>query len=422
MRFEKRKKYVLIIPDGAGDTYRVFGRSPLTIARTAGMDFLAREGVCGLMQTLYEDLPKESIVAQLGMLGWDPHRYYPHGRASCELLALEDVDLNEEDLAFRANMVCMSGRTLVSYSADCISSQQSRPLVQRINEKMHPDFVDFELYHNAEFRNTLVVRSAGVSPLALRCPEPHENHGREFDITHLIEGSDAPSRQLATRLNSYLEGVADVLKGETANMLFPWSPSVVLKLPAFRENTGFKGRVAMVGCMDFLHGIAKAGQLEFFKIGNGQPDTDYAGKGAKTVELLAAGYGFVICHINGPDEAAHMRNLGLKIESLERIDEFIVGPVIKYFQDNPEELGGIVIAPDHFTNYVPDSQQMKRIDVHSADPVPFAMWNGRERDAARYYSEDDAVIGKYASPTVSHLDLLQLLGVAEGFKYQTKVC
>jgi 2,3-bisphosphoglycerate-independent phosphoglycerate mutase len=406
------KKYVLIIPDGAGDSYRLFGRSPLAVARTPHMDFLAREGVCGLMQTLYDDLPKESIVAQLGMLGWDPHRHYPHGRASCELLALEDVALNEEDLAFRANMVCMENGTLVSYSADCIPTHQSRPLVDLINQEMKRNFADFELYHNSDFRNTLVVRSAGVNPLTLRCPEPHENHGREFDISALIEGTDASSNRLAKRLNRYLEGVARLLEGEAANMLFPWSPSVVLKLTPFRENVGFEAPVAIVGCMDFLHGIAKAGKLDFFKLGNGQPETDYAGKGAKTVELLDAGYGFVICHINGPDEAAHMGQVQLKIESLENIDEYIVGPVLKYFEQHSDELGGVLIAPDHFTNYVPNIEEKRRIDVHSADPVPFALWNGRERDAARYYSEDDVLIGKYASPPVSHLDLLRLMGVA----------
>lgn len=420
MRPDKMKKYVLIIPDGAGDSYRWVGRSPLAIARTPNMDFLAREGSCGLMQTLYEDLPKESIVAQMGMLGWDPHRYYPYGRASCELLALEDVSLNEEDLAFRANMVCMKDRTLVSYSADCIPSDQSRPLVQLINREMRAEFADFELYHNADFRNTLVVRAAGVSPLALRCPEPHENHGREFDVTCLIQGTDEPSKQLAQRLNRYLQGVARLLEREPANMLFPWSPSVVLKLTPFREMVGFEEPVAIVGCLDFLHGIAKAGQLDFFKVGNGQPDTDYAGKGAKTVELLASGYGLVICHINGPDEAAHMGNVQLKIESLEKIDEFIVGPIIEYFQDHPDELGGVLVAPDHFTNYIPNIQEKRRMDVHSADPVPFALWNGRDRDATRYYSEDDVLVGKYVSPVVSHLDLLELMGVMQVSKYKAK--
>ena len=96
----------------------------------------------------------------------------------------------------------------------------------------------------------------------------------------------------------------------------------------------------------------------------------------------------------------------------KNIDEYIVGPVLKYFEQHSDELGGVMIVPDHFTNYVPNLEEKRRIDVHSADPVPFALWNGRERDAARYYSEDDVLIGKYASPAVSHLDLLRLLGVA----------
>src|SRR4026208_2270620 len=111
-----RKKYVLVIPDGAGDLHRLEGRWQFARARTDYADFIAREGVSGLMKTLYEDLPKESLVAQLGMLGWDPREYYPCGRASCELLALEDSYLQDDDLAFRANLVRMEGDILASYN------------------------------------------------------------------------------------------------------------------------------------------------------------------------------------------------------------------------------------------------------------------------------------------------------------------
>jgi hypothetical protein len=43
--------------------------------------------------------------------------------------------------------------------------------------------------------------------------------------------------------------------------------------------------------------------------------------------------------------------------------------------------------------------------------VPFALWNGWEHDDTRYYNEDDVLVGKYAQEPISHLDLLQLLGV-----------
>ena len=404
------KKHVLIIPDGGGDVFRAYGRSPLALARTSWADFIAREGVSGLMHTLYPDLPKESIVAQLGMFGWDPHLYYPNGRASCELLALEGTYLGAGDLAFRANLVRMDGRKLVSYNADYIISDQAQPLVHKINSELRERFPDFELYHNSDFRNTLIIRGAELDPKALLCPEPHENHGIEFDIAHLVS-SNGSGQRIAERINQYLLQIRDVLRDEPANMIFPWSPSKEFRLPSFKENTGFEGKTALVGCMDFLRGIAKAGGLEPFKVGNGRPETDYQGKGAKVIELLCNNYEFIVCHINAPDEASHMGDLPLKIKSLEMIDHFIVRPVVEYFQAHREELGGVMIVPDHYTNHAGVGNHHKRVDIHSAHPVPFALWNGHECDAARYYSEDDALEGKYGASPINHLQLLRILGV-----------
>lgn len=411
MRLQQKKKYALIIPDGGGDVYRNEGRSPLGMAHIPYSDFLASAGVGGVMQTLYPDLPKESIVAQLGMLGWDPHLYYPNGRASCELLALEDIYLEEGDLAFRANWVRMEGRVLASYNADYIFSEQSLPLVKKLNKELRKEFPDFELYHNSDFRNTLVMRGVGLEPIDLRCPEPHENHNVEFDVANLISGKSVDGCVVAARINKYLSCSAQLLRSDAANMLFPWSPSKIFHLPAFKENTGFEGKTALVGCMDFLHGIAKAGALDFFKVGNGRPDTDYQAKGAKTVELFSDGYDFVICHINGPDEASHMGNLKLKIKSLEELDRDIVRPVVEYFQSHPDELGGVMIVPDHYTNHMAASGDNTRVEAHSSHPVPFVLWNGRERDETRYYSEDDVLVGKYAQEPINHLELLRALGV-----------
>lgn len=408
-----KKQYVLVIPDGAADTYRDNGRSPFALADTTYIDLVAREGVCGLMQTLYDDLPKESIVAQMGMLCWDPHLYYPRGRASCELLALEGVKLNEGDIAFRANLVRMDGKVLASYNADYIYSTQARVLINSVNHTLRKEFPGFELYHNSDFRNTLVVRDAQIDPRDLICPEPHESHGLEFDAARLLNGRNEKSRTVATHINSYLTRVAAVLAGKRGNMLFPWSASKVLNLPPFAEVSGFSGPTAIVGCMDFLHGIAKAGGIDSYKVGNGRPDTDFASKGAKVVELLAGGYEFVVCHINAPDEAAHMGDLAGKIKAIEMIDKFVVSQIVDYFRSHPEQLGGVMIVPDHYTNIPEYVNRQRRADIHSMQPVPFALWNGRECDAVRTFSEDAARAGKYASPPVSHLDLTRVLGVSQ---------
>lgn len=405
------KRYVLIVPDGAADLEHRNGRSPLVAARAPHLDFVAREGVCGRMQTLYPDLDRGSIVAQLGMLGWDPRLYCPGGRSSCELLALDGVHLGNGDLAFRANLVRLEGSVLASYNAHYILSEVARPLIDKVQADTRRSFPQFELYHNSDFRNTLVLRGTGADPNQLQCPEPHENEGRELDLERLIRGRDEVSGDVARLINRYLTEVRKILAAEVANMLFPWSASKALALPPFREITGFGGRVAVIGGMDFLHGIARAGGLEFFKEGNGRPDTDYRAKGARVVERLAAGCDFVVCHVNGPDEASHMGDVELKIRCIERVDEEVVGPVVRYFQQRPHELGGVMVVPDHYTNYRAARGPAGRSEAHSLDPVPFAVWNGRERDAVERFSEAAVLAGRYGATPVSHLELLRLLGM-----------
>lgn len=403
------RRHVLILPDGAGDHHREQGLSPLGRAHLPWCDQVARRGVNGRMQTLYPQLPKESLVAQLGMLGWDPRIHYPRGRASCEFLALEEAYLDESDVAFRANLVKVEGGRLESYNAHFIRSDEARHLVDLVSHHLRGEFPDFELFHNSDFRNTLVVRGTWVNVDRVGGPEPHESHGDPVDPAHLVTGSDPLSRALAERLNRYLVRAAELLHGQRANMLYPWSPSRAFRLPAFAAVSGFSGRAAVVANMDFLHGIARAGGIEFFKHGNGRPDTDYAGKGRRVVELLEEGCELVVCHVNAPDEAAHMGDVGLKIHTLEETDRHVVGPVVRYFEEHPEQLGGVLVAPDHYTNVKPQQDGLRRMEVHSIDPVPFALWSGREVDGVERFDEDAAPAGRFGGEPVSHLRLLDLL-------------
>jgi 2,3-bisphosphoglycerate-independent phosphoglycerate mutase len=324
-------------------------------------------------------------------------------------MGLGEVKVCRNDLVFRANLVKMRGARLISYNADFIMTECAIPLVNRIRMTLRHEFPEIELYHNCDFRNSLILRGAHVDPSLLICPEPHDHEGDVFDLTRLIRGKDSPSGGLASELNAYVVRVGEVLAGEaTANMIFPWSASRSICLPAFREHVGFDGRTAIVGSMDFLQGIARSGGIEFFRVGNGRPDTDYVGKGAKVIELLEQEYAFVICHINAPDEAAHMHDRDLKIRCLEEIDRHIIGPVVRYFRLRMKELGGVMIVPDHYTNLLLDSARM---EAHSLHPVPFALWNGRDLDDVTCFDEEAVRHGLYGEKPVNHCELLQILGI-----------
>lgn len=404
-----RKQFVLLIPDGAADLMRVDGRSPLDLANIEMTDLLAREGICGRARTLCADLPRESLVAQLGMLGWDPYDYYPHGRASAELLAAADGDLDEGDLAFRANLCRFEHTVLASYSGGNIQTPEAEGLLETVRRELNGEFREFEIHHIRDYRNILVIRDCGLDPRMLSGPEPHNSHGAKLDLSRLLSGRDEPSQKLAADINCFLVRVAEVLEGEQANALVPWSPSTRLRLSPFGETVGFDGRVAIVACMDFLQGVAKAGGMDFFAVGNGRPDTDFAGKGAQVVRLLEDGYDLVVCHVNAPDEASHMGNLELKIETLEKVDRHVLKPIVEYFSDHPDDLGGVMVVPDHYTNCEGGAQAKRRIEVHSLDPVPFVLWNGLDRDRVMRFSEAAVLDGAFADPCLDRLDLLGLL-------------
>lgn len=404
------KRYVLIVPDGAADLYRDHeGRSPLALARAPYLDRLASWGVSGRMQTLFSSLPRGSLVANLGLLGWDPRDYCPHGRASAELLATHRIRLDKGDLAFRVNLVRIEDLLLASYNADYIKSNRAARMIDMLNLELGRQYPELELYHCSDFRSVLVARRAGVCAKDLVCIEPHENVGRRIQIESLVQGRNPKSRKLARRINGYLARAAALLAPEAPYAIFPWSASEAFQLPSFSSNTGFHDPIGIVGAMDFLHGIAIAGEMDFFAVGNGRPDTDFAAKGARVIELLEADYGLVLCHVNAPDEASHMGDLDLKIETLEAIDELVVGPVVEYFLRNREELGGIAVLPDHHTNVFTRAQGERRVKAHSLDPVPFVLWNGAQKDPVDRFDEDSARRGMYAQASLTSLDLMELL-------------
>lgn len=407
----RKRRYVLLVMDGAADRLRIDGRSPLAAAMTPSLDLVAQLGASGLMKTLYDDLPQESLVAHLGMLGWDPHRYYPGGRASSELAAVPGVTLLPGDVVFRANLARIEDGVLRSYSAHSIATESALSLVQRVDKALRPRFAGFELYHVDDFRTLLVVRAAHVAPSSVSCAEPHAVEGQPIDVRELVRAIDNASRPFVGRVNTYLRCAAEELVGEIANSLLPWGLSTAFCLPPFRFITGFQGPTAIVGAMAFLAGICAAGGIDHFSVGNGRPDSDFAAKGRTVVELLESGYEFICCHANGPDEASHLHDPPLKTACLERIDRELVRPVVEWLRDHRAEQGGLVVTADHYSNSAPSMVGQRRSDIHSSEPVPFAVWNRYARDTVTTYCEDSARAGLYGRVPISHLQLLDLLGV-----------
>ena len=129
-------------------------------------------------------------------------------------------------------------------------------------------------------------------------------------------------------------------------------------------------------------------------------------KGERAISLLEQDYEFVYVHVNAPDEASHAGLVDEKIRSFESIDKHIVKPILDYFNRNPKELGGISVTTDHYTNLFASNH--RRVEAHSIDQVPFAIFNGESKDTCNSFSEVSVRNFSKSIKVINHLDFLPL--------------
>lgn len=386
-------KRVIVVGDGMGDlpVEALGGRTPLEAASTPGFDRIARAGRVDRVQTVYRNLPIGSIVANLGILGYNPYETYPSGRASFEALG-QGVQVEAGDLAFRCNLISLAGERIRDFTAGNIDDAAARTVLADLTL----DFagLEVELYPGMSYRNLLIVRGAAISAEEVVCYEPHTSIGEEI-APLLPQGRTRAARALLRPLRRALvdsiEQLAEInrKRGSQADMIWLWSPSSPPLLPDFRSRHGAGG--AVVCAMDFLKGIGLAAGLETRHIpgANAYIDTNYRGKLNAALDYLER-HDFLFVHVNAPDEEAHKRDVGGKVRSIELLDREIVSPLLDRLEERYPGSFRIALLPDHYT-LVSDG-------THGAQPVPVA-WAGAgvhasgalrltEREAARPPAED----------------------------------
>ena len=125
----------MVIIDGLGDEpiTELNGITPLAAAFAPNLHYIASRGKVGRIETTFPGFPIESMVCIMGLLGYEPEKYYPTGRASFEALA-KGIPLNANDLIFRCNTITVdkNKQTLADFTGGLISDSDARKLISRI--------------------------------------------------------------------------------------------------------------------------------------------------------------------------------------------------------------------------------------------------------------------------------------------------
>ena len=440
-----RVRHLIILGDGMADWHvpSLGGKTLLQHADTPAMDWLARNGRCGLLKTVPDGFHPGSEVANSSILGYDQHLVY-EGRGPLEAASI-GVELQPGDLAMRCNLVCIEGDLLKNHSCGRLETEEGDQLIQFLNEHLATDPKyggRIRFYTGVQYRHLLVIHGGNKhlhctpphdiplqpwkdktpSPLPLKGEDSHQltDEGDASSLFHSIPPlGEEPltAAQTAALLCELIIRSQELLPTHPLNIerareghdmassIWPWGggyrPQMTPLTERFPEQIH---RGSVITAVDLIRGIGHYAGLRVINVpgATGLYDTNYEGKAQAAIDAFRSGDDFVYLHVEASDEAGHDGSVPLKLQTIENLDHRLIQPILKglglmknhssFFtlHSSLSNADGIAIAllPDHPT---PCEHR-----THTAEPIPFAIYYpGITPDAVQTFDEDAAKDGAY---------------------------
>lgn len=399
-------KHIIILGDGMADEAieALDGQTPLQYAVTPHFDYLAKNGVNGTLNTVPEGFAPGSEIANLGILGYDVAKVY-EGRGSLEAASM-GVDIDDDEVAMRCNLICVEDGKIKNHSAGHITTEEAAELIEALQKELGSEMINFHC--GVSYRHLLKIKGGKKD---IKCTPPHDVPGAEIEsVLPVAETDDA--KATCELLVDMMKKSYDVLMKhpvnrrrmeigkDPANMIWPWSLGYRPSMSTLKELYGIQ-KGAVISAVDLIKGIGRYAGLDVLEVegATGLYDTNYEGKAKAAIDALKGDYDFVFLHVEASDEAGHEGDADLKVKTIEYLDKRIVGPVIEAVHEMGDNIT-VALLPDHPTPC--------RLKTHTANPVPFVIWQpGMEADRVVYYDEQSAKSGSLGNYNV--LEFLPLL-------------
>ena len=389
-------KYVVVIGDGMADypIEELNGKTVLQSSVIPNMDFIASNGVNGLLKTVPEGMQPGSDVANLSIMGYDPKEDYT-GRGPLEAASI-GADLHEGEVAFRCNFITRKDGKLADFNANHISTEESEKLITTLNH----EFGDIgKFYLGVSYRHLFVA--CNNDSASLKSTPPHDVVGESIE-ENLIKPSEDKNAEL---LNKIMLNSVDILENHPvnkkriaggknpANMIWLWGQGTKPSMVPFAEKYGLKG--ATITGVDLIKGLGFYLGLTNINVpgATGYYNTDYNQKADYAINALND-HDLVFVHVEAPDEAGHAGDINEKIKAIENIDVKIIGKLLDELPKFDDY--AISILPDHATPIA--------LKTHTTDAIPYAMCSTTGiKDNVSQYNEFSAKMGS--------------LGTIEGYNF-----
>jgi len=386
-------KYIIILGDGMADepVSSIGNQTPLQFAKKPYIDKLASMGRCGMLDTIPQGYAPGSEIANLSVLGYDLNECF-EGRGTLEAASI-GVEIGENEMAMRCNLICIEDGKIKNHSAGHISTEEADVLIRFLQEKLGDDRVSF--HTGVSYRHLLKLKNGNKN---ISCTPPHDVPGTEFrDV--MIQPLASEAKETADYLNELTIKSQQLLENhpinlkraelgkDKANSIWVWSPGYKPQMKKMTEiypvNSG-----SVISAVDLIKGIGIYAGLKSINVegATGLYTTNYEGKVQAAIEALKTD-DFVYLHIEASDEAGHEGDVELKIRTIEYLDSRIVKPIMEELLTWNEPVT-IALLPDHPTPCA--------IRTHTATPVPFVIYRtGNTPDEVARYDEFTCQSGSF---------------------------
>ena len=363
-------KYVLVQADGMPDRpiKELNNKTPLEFADTVTIDNLVTNSIIGAVNHIPKGLKSGSDVGNLSILGYNPKNFFT-GRSPLEASGM-GIDLNEEDAAYRCNLVNIVSnnkeKIMDDYSAGHIDDSIARKVINFLQEGI--DNEEFKFFPGVSYRHLLVWKKGDTSPITV---PPHDILGKNIS-DFLPQGSS--SEKLNKLMGTAREKIAEFkkLNEEYRNLPFNniwlWGQGRKNILPSFESINQISGSI--ISAVNLVKGIGKCAGLDVIVVkgATGYLDTNYSGKVQAVLDSLQK-HDFSMIHIEAPDETGHDGDYVNKVQAINDLDRKVINPLIKNLKKKFKEFK-ICIVSDHPTPI--------ELRTHSYEYVPFMIYDSRK--------------------------------------------
>lgn len=364
------KKIIFVLLDGLADDAKP---SPLQAAKKPNLDFLAKQGICGVLDN--EITGKDfSEAANFNILGYPEHP----GRGYVEAVGA-GLKPGDNDICFRSNFATVNEDFVVLDRRAGREEKGLDELAEELNG-MRIKNCEITFKHTLGHRAVLIISGEELCEhVSATDPKKVGERVREAIPTIPEHDKDFPkAKKTAKILNEFTKKSFHILSKHEinkkrkipANIVLSRNPGKKMELESFEKKYGMKA--ACIAGVTGTIGVAKILGMRAIQKGNGLTTTDLGEKVQALFEFLKK-YDFIWLHIKGTDVAAHDKKYEEKKEFIERIDREVFSELI-----NLENVL-IVVTTDHITSSITGE--------HMLGYVPILIYGNGKDDVSKFDEE-----------------------------------